>query len=179
MSQDAQHMYHDEKVFKLDLSECSALAVPLDSGESAGELRTDAVEAVSVSSATYVSNSDDDPWFQQFQLVSTKWDAAESEIRELKAALRWIPVGETLPDEKADTFRYLVHRNIRHLRGERFDSYVDIAGYGLRRNDNAPTPEGWRWEIHFYELDMLVPCNCWIDDVTHWMPLPNPPEKND
>jgi len=90
----------------------------------------------------------------------------------------WISVKDRLPDENTEQFRYLVVYGSISLRkyGPK-KPIVDIAGYGSRRNDNCKDdPRGWRWETHFYELGMLAPCNCWIDNVTHWMPLPEPPD---
>jgi|GEM_PF-3282400 Protein of unknown function (DUF551). len=72
---------------------------------------------------------------------------ANAEIAQLKAAHRWIPVEEKLP--KDDEF-------VLVLRGK---NLIDIA-----RRKNV---YGYAWFIN------CIP----HDDITHWQPLPQPPEN--
>jgi hypothetical protein len=53
--------------------------------------------------------------------------------------------------------------------------FHDIDNYETydEKQDDWRIPEGW-WEYSIYNEEW----NCPVDDlVTHWMPLPKPPEK--
>ena len=79
--------------------------------------------------------------------------ALQKEIADLRAQLpRWIPVEERLPevwrnDENAELVNYMIYSP---------DFGVDIGNYHAKAK---------KW------LCMALPCT-----VTHWMPLPEPPE---
>jgi len=74
-------------------------------------------------------------------------ESLKSRIAELEAAQKWIPVSERLP-EKSETVLVL------------HDNAVDIVTYHPKSN---------RWELLWW-------VNADLHDVTHWMPLPEPPE---
>ena len=84
---------------------------------------------------------------------STHIAALQKEIEKLRAQLpRWIPVAERLPevwrnDETAELVNYMIYSP---------DFGVDIGNYHAKAK---------KW------LCMALPCT-----VTHWMPLPEPPE---
>lgn len=82
--------------------------------------------------------------------------ALQKEIEKLRAQLpRWIPVTERLPevwrnDETAELVNYMIYSP---------DFGVDIGNYHAKAK---------KW------LCMALPCT-----VTHWAPLPKPPEVED
>ena len=81
-------------------------------------------------------------------------EAQAKEIEKLRGQVpRWIPVEERLPevwrnDETAELVNYMIYSP---------DFGVDIGNYHAKAK---------KW------LCMALPCT-----VTHWMPLPEPPEK--
>mgnify|MGYP004644509711 CR=1 FL=1 len=85
---------------------------------------------------------------------STHILALQKEIEGLRAQMpRWIPVTERLPevwrnDETAELVNYMIYSP---------DFGVDIGNYHAKAK---------KW------LCMALPCT-----VTHWMPLPEPPEE--
>ena len=87
---------------------------------------------------------------------STHIAALQMEIEKLRGQLpRWIPVTERLPemwrnDETAELVNYMICSP---------DFGVDIGNYHAKAK---------KW------LCMALPCT-----VTHWMPLPEPPEVED
>lgn len=79
-------------------------------------------------------------------------DALRARVAELEAAARWIPVSERLPGR--NTFCLAV-----------FDGEVGELHYGP-----APMADG------FYFKSSLTSGLCKMTGVTHWQPLPAPPE---
>lgn len=78
--------------------------------------------------------------------------ALQQEIEKLRSGRRWIPVTERLPevwrnDETAELVNYMIYSP---------DFGVDIGSYHAKAK---------KW------FCMVLPCT-----VTHWMPLPEPPE---
>lgn len=78
--------------------------------------------------------------------------ALQQEIKKLRSDRRWIPVTERLPevwrnDETAELVNYMIYSP---------DFGVDIGNYHAKAK---------KW------FCMALPCT-----VTHWMPLPEPPE---
>jgi len=71
----------------------------------------------------------------------------EEYIAELEAAQRWIPVSERLPEAGHKVLVLLT------------DGAISIDF--IHGNDFLGNPD-------FYEY--------WVGDITHWMPLPQPPE---
>lgn len=117
----------------------------------------------------------------------------EAEVAELKEAERWIPVEERLPETEEKVEALLTYK-------KRFDiadfkpcyEVACLAHVGL----HEITTEDWRdyeGEVEYdEENDCYWVCPCWyevnvVDDnpnwsvdneyiVTHWRPLPKPPE---
>ena len=85
-----------------------------------------------------------------------EFDATEAKlvarIAELEAAQRWIPVSERLPED-GETVFVIIHDGF-----ERFENGNEVARLTYLGNGNW-----WSWGRERYV-------------VTHWMPLPNPPE---
>lgn len=104
--------------------------------------------------------------FQQYQFVhdADYYDAfrtVDDAIDMLKAQPKWIPVEEKLPDKDG---RYLVCDG-----GDVLEACFSPTGQ-LRRNQNGGFDRLPSWSTtDCYESEDL-------DHVTHWMPLPNPPE---
>ena len=82
-------------------------------------------------------------------------------LKVLKAQPKWIPVKEKLPDKEG---RYLVCDG-----GDVLEACFSPTGQ-LRRNQNGGFDRLPSWSTtDCYESEDL-------DHVTHWMPLPEPPE---
>jgi hypothetical protein len=116
------------------------------------------------------------PEFMQAQV--SRLEAVIREAMQL-AQPQWISVKDKLPTVgNGGDFRFIVSYPESFGRNNEPTGkiIVTFAGYGPCLNENAKDdPKGWRWERHFYELGGLVPSCCWLDSVTHWMPLPEPP----
>ena len=90
----------------------------------------------------------------------------------------WISTKERLPSLDGKEFRFIVCCLRRdYFGGSKPRVLVTEAGYGPRLAQRQSEGET-KWENHFYELGMLVPSDCWIpdEDITHWMPMPEPPK---
>ena len=114
--------------------------------------------------------------------------ALQQEIEKLRAQLpRWIPVTERLPKPETDVLAvcnrngYIfvvpaIYEDGKMLTQDSKWNWCDIYTYGLYNEeaDDYYAPEGW-WENRQFNPDdvynNLVDC-----PVTHWMPLPEPPE---
>ena len=85
--------------------------------------------------------------------VATPIDVAlRKRIAKLEAERRWIPVSERLPED-GETVFVIIHDGF-----ERFENGNEVARLTYLGNGNW-----WSWESERYV-------------VTHWMPLPKPPE---
>ena len=101
---------------------------------------------------------------------------------------RWIPCSERLPDVETEVLAVCrrggvsfvcpaMYEDGKMLRGESIWNWNEIEGYGLysEEADDWFIPEGW-WEYRQFNDDDVY--NNIIDcAVTHWMPLPEPPEE--
>ena len=94
-------------------------------------------------------------------------EAADRRIAELKAAQRWIPASERLPD---DVGSYLVYYH-EWSNGDFLPKYDDYRIRVMRFMSN----EKWR-------MPMCTDKRCEADTnraVTHWQHLPQPPQKGE
>ena len=94
-------------------------------------------------------------------------EAADKRIAELKAAQRWIPVKERLPDYVGS---YLVYYH-EWSNGDFLPKYDDYRIRVMRFMNNGK----WR-------MPVCTDKRCEADtnrDVTHWQPLPQPPQKGE
>ena len=80
----------------------------------------------------------------------------EERIKDLEAAQRWIPVSERLPEKSQQVLGALKS---------------STGNYNLSRI-NRVTACDHDWEADGFEIS-----NCWT--VTHWMPLPEPPQEQE
>ena len=100
---------------------------------------------------------------------------------------RWIPVTERLPEPETDVLAacnrngYIfvvpaIYEDGKMLTQDSKWNWSDIYAYGLYNadKDDYYVPEGW-WENRQFNPDDVYnnPVDC---PVTHWMPLPEPPE---
>ena len=91
-----------------------------------------------------------------------KIDALEY-IQQLEEAAqpKWISVEESLPDDDVDVIVYIASKK------ENVDSVIAITQY--THSMHGYNIEGWcsPWQYCF-----------WDREVTHWMPLPEPPKED-
>lgn len=100
---------------------------------------------------------------------------------------RWIPVTERLPEPETDVLAvcnrngYIfvvpaIYEDGKMLTQDSKWNWCDIYTYGLYNEeaDDYYVPSGW-WENRQFNPDDVYnnPVDC---PVTHWMPLPEPPE---
>jgi len=71
-----------------------------------------------------------------------------SEVSALREQVRWIPVSEKLPKDNQEVL-----------------IYADLIAKGVHSTKSRQ----WSADGYYYHGD-------WYDTVTHWMPLPQPPE---
>ena len=93
-------------------------------------------------------------------------EAADKRIAELEAAQRWISVKDRLPEENGS---YLVFYH-EWSDGSFLPTYEDCAIRVMRFLDSRK----WRYPV-------CVDKRCEADthrEVTHWMPLPEPPKED-
>ena len=100
---------------------------------------------------------------------------------------RWIPCSERLPGTETEVLALCrrggvsfvcpaMHEDGTIITSESIWNWNEIEGYGLysEEADDWFIPEGW-WEYRQFNDDDVY--NNLIDcAVTHWMPLPEPPE---
>ena len=83
-------------------------------------------------------------------------------------AQKWIPVTERLPDKNGD---YLAFKR------NTYGGWCDVVGFAKdgREVDDYDFVNEWEnvWYDYDSEYGYIV-----FDSVTHWMPLPEPPENN-
>ena len=110
-------------------------------------------------------------------------------IAELEAKVpRWIPVTERLPKPETEVLvvcnrnGYIfvapaIYEDGKILTQDSMWHWNEIHEYGLYNEeaDDYFVPEGW-WENRQFNQDDVYnnPVDC---DVTHWMPLPEPPKE--
>ena len=82
-------------------------------------------------------------------VIMESLEKLRSELAALREQVRWIPVSEKLPED---------YESVLIFTGA-------IITYGFH-NSNIPQ---WAGDGIFYHSD-------WYNQVTHWMPLPQPPE---
>lgn len=93
-----------------------------------------------------------EPPYSEEEELARKIMQMHARIAELEAAQRWIPVSERLPED-GETVFVIIHDGF-----ERFENGNEVARLTYLGNGNW-----WSWGRERYV-------------VTHWMPLPNPPE---
>lgn len=98
--------------------------------------------------------------------------------------MSWIPVSESMPEARKIVLACYLNNagNYRIIRCKWYPAYtevtdIDLCGWGDydEKTDEYYTPEGWyecidnwdEYESVFFE-----------DDITHWMELPEPPNKD-
>ena len=101
------------------------------------------------------------PWLAHLSLV-----AANDLIANGVTVQKWIPVTERLPEEDNE---YLVFE--KHSYGTQ-TRILRFAKDG-RKVDKYDFHRGWKNVWYYYDSEWG---HITIDDVTHWMPLPEPPK---
>lgn len=102
---------------------------------------------------------------------------------------RWVPVSEALPENEKDVlivcnrngYRFVcpaIRTDGKTLSQDSSWNWNDLYEYGLYDEDadDYYIPEGW-WENRHFNPDDVYnnPVDC---EVTHWMPLPEPPKMD-
>ena len=110
------------------------------------------------------------------------------EWRGLQSVPEWVSVEDRLPEPETDVLivcnrnGYVfvtpaIYEDGKMLTQESAWNWSEIYGYGLysEEDDDYYIPEGW-WENRQFNPDDVYnnPVDC---TVTHWMPLPKPPEE--
>lgn len=95
-------------------------------------------------------------------------EAADKRVKELDAAQRWIPCAERLPeyDPSKGANAYWIAKKTRN--GEWQMKIALYSDYGYAASVDIASNVTWR------DYDF-----CQIMNVTNWMPLPEPPRKDD
>lgn len=89
-------------------------------------------------------------------------DTAQAALREQP---RWISVEERLPEDKCECLVYVKTHN-------KFSGYMTISWFYPRYDGSAPDLKGRKvWTGYDSEWGVFE-----LRNVTHWMPLPEPPE---
>ena len=78
-----------------------------------------------------------------------------------KDAMKWIPVTERLPEDRLPRFSEV--KQIKVLTALKSDSGVRTVRSQMRYRDTWCNEVRWRWKYSGSE-------------ITHWMPLPEPPK---
>ena len=89
----------------------------------------------------------------ELERAENKVSALEARVKELEEQVRWIPVRERLPKRG---WNWIVADGVVQRVAYRYQPFMDS------------------WEPDIHDAD-------WVPDsiVSHWMPLPNPPAKED
>ena len=91
------------------------------------------------------------------------FDAAFGELQKVESALRWIPVSERLPED--DLPKGSKVKQIKVLTALKSDKGVRTVRSQMRyRCTWYSDSEPWTWK-------------CSGSEITHWMPLPEPPKE--
>jgi hypothetical protein len=91
-----------------------------------------------------------DAWSENLKKVGERKDALELELAEARKAAEWVPVRERMPD----------------------NSKAVLVWCPERKNKYTAC-----WKVPYW-LHFGGACSSEVtEDVTHWKPLPNPPEK--
>lgn len=109
-------------------------------------------------------------------------------VREALEQQRWIPCSERMPEPETEVLALCRRGGVSFvcpamyedgtiIQSESIWNWNEIEGYGLysEEADDWYIPEGW-WEYRQFNGDDVY--NNVVDcAVTHWMPLPEPPEE--
>ena len=97
--------------------------------------------------------------YQHYTDLEADYMILKAENEQLKAARRWISVNEKLPEHDVPVLVTYI-------------SYIDkkpysdgVATWSLELNGYNG---GWLWSLDDSEVEV---------EITHWMPLPEPPER--
>jgi len=82
-------------------------------------------------------------------VIMESLEKLRSELAALREQVRWIPVSEKLPKDNQEVL-----------------IYADLIAKGVHSTKSRQ----WSADGYYYHGD-------WYDTVTHWMPLPLPPEE--
>ena len=94
-------------------------------------------------------------------------EAADKRIAELEAAQRWISVSERLPEKPPDYFK---DGHWWMVSGEDF-----IVADSDGKVYEAHWTYGCSHQNYFWYVNSLTP----LTNITHWQPLPRPPQKGE
>ena len=98
------------------------------------------------------------------QSLTDDLDAAAAAIRALGSrVLEWIPVSERLPEWYVWVLCY--NENLDH----QDRTHHNMRFFQARKVETGDGNDGWRWNTNLTDVIEI--------GVTHWMPLPAPPEQ--
>ena len=90
----------------------------------------------------------------------------QKSLAEKQATSDWISVEERLPEDKCECLVYVKTHN-------KFSGYMTISWFYPRYDGSAPDLKGRKvWTGYDSEWGVFE-----LRNVTHWMPLPEPPKE--
>lgn len=103
----------------------------------------------------------------EYQIANNKWLMTEEYAKQKQ---RWIPVTERLPEDR----QRVLAISLSKISPRRSCYRLVYFSNNLESVDNLEFEGESRCGFYYYDSEYGF---CEVDDVSHWMPLPQPPES--